>query len=92
MARNAVHPYYHRNNEDRGYQQHQPLDAVFADAPALQPHGHSQAQSSGRCDTIPDEARQVGAASAGEIDQDDADDQGRFDPFAKRDKKCGKHG
>ena len=87
MARNSIHPYNHRNNEDRGHQEHQPLEAVFADAPALQPHRHSQAQSSGRRNAIPDEARQVAAGGAREINQDDADDERRFHPFTKGNKK-----
>src|SRR5438067_5974745 len=31
VARNAVHPYDHRNNEDRSDEEHQTFEAVFAD-------------------------------------------------------------
>ena len=87
MARNSVHPYNHRNNEDRSHQEHQPLEAVFADSPAFQHYRHSQAQGSGRSHAVPDEPRQMAAGGAGEIHQDDADDERRFHAFAKRDKK-----
>src|SRR5882762_9687617 len=85
VARNAVHPYDHRNNEDRRDQEHQPLEAVFADAPALQGHGHSQAERSSGCHTVPDETCQASAARSGKIDEDNADDERSFNAFTKCD-------
>jgi hypothetical protein len=35
VARNAIHPYDHRNDEGGGDQQKHPLEAIFADLPAF---------------------------------------------------------
>ena len=85
VARNAIHPYDHRNNEDRSDEEHEPLKTVFADAPALQRHCHSQAERGRRRYTVPDETCQVPAARAGEIDEDNADDERSFNAFTKCD-------
>src|SRR6266571_1101280 len=65
MARNTVHPYDHRNYEDRGDQQHQPFEAILVDAPALQGDRYAQAERCRRCNAVPDETRQMLAARAG---------------------------
>ncbi|HEY1858787.1 MAG TPA: hypothetical protein VGG61_00420, partial [Gemmataceae bacterium] len=85
VARNAIHPYDHRNDEAGGHQIHQPLKAVFADPPALQSDGNAQAQRRRGGDTKPDESRQLRAAGPGKIDQDNADDQRGLDALSKSD-------
>ena len=65
MARNAIHPYDHRNYEDRGDQQHQSFEAILVDAPALQGDRYAQAERCRRRHAIPDKSRQMLAACAG---------------------------
>src|SRR5712664_3705892 len=91
VARNAIHPYDHRNNEGRRDQEHQPLKAVFTDTEALQGHRHSQAEHGSHRHAVPDESSQVPAARAGKIDEDNADDQRSFNAFTKCDKKSREH-
>jgi len=85
VARNAIHPYDHRNDEAGGHQIHQPLEAVFADPPPFQSDGNAQAQRRRGGNTKPDESRQVGAAGPGKINQDNADDERGFDTFPESD-------
>src|ERR1035438_4615771 len=55
VARNAIHPYDHRNNEGRGYQEQDTLEAIFTDLPAFQGDGHGQAENHSGGYAIPSE-------------------------------------
>ena len=87
VARNAVHPYDHRNDEEGRDQHQQAFEAIFIDVPVFQGDGHGQAERRGRGHAIPDEARKLRAASAGQINEDNADNQRSFDTFTESDKE-----
>jgi len=85
MARNAVHPKDHRNDEDGGDKKEQPLEAVFADTPMLEGNCDSEAECGGQTDAIPDKTGEMRTCGAGKIDENDADDEGSLDAFTKSD-------
>lgn len=85
MARNAVHPNDHRNDEDRGDKKEQSLEAIFADTPALEADSNGKTECGGQADTVPDKSDQMSPSGARKIDKNDADDEGSLDAFTKSD-------
>jgi hypothetical protein len=92
MSRNAIHPDDHRNNEDGGNQQEQSFEAVFADAPVFERNRDGQAERGGQAGAKPDESCEMGPRGPGEIDKNDADDEGGLDAFTKSDQKSREQG
>jgi hypothetical protein len=87
MARNAVHPNDHRNHEDGGQQKHEAFEAVFVDLKAIERNGYGQAERACDGHACPDKAGKVGPASASQINEYDANDEGSFDAFTERNEK-----
>ncbi len=87
MPRNAVHPNDHRNYKEGGDEKHQAFETVFADLPALQSHSNSQAQRRGSGDAVPGKPREMRAAGARQINEDDADNKGSFHTFTEGNEK-----
>jgi len=85
MARNAIHPDNHRNNEDGGSQQKQSFKAVLAYAPVFERNRHGQAERGGQADAKPNESCEMGPGGPGEINKDYADDERGLDAFTKGD-------
>src|SRR5579884_275093 len=56
VARNAVHPDDHRNDEDGGEEKEEAFETVLIDLPALQGDGHGQTERGGQGDAGPDVA------------------------------------
>src|SRR5262249_30341884 len=91
VARNAVHPNDHRNHEERGEEQQKPLETVLIDAVMVENQGYGQAKSGGQGDARPHKSGEMSTTRAGEVDQDNADDQSGLDTFAEGDEKGRKH-
>src|SRR5262249_1852531 len=91
VPRNAVHPDDHRNNEDGGHEKQQALEAVAVDAPVVEGDRDGKAPGRGRTDAPPDITPKPGPPGAGQIDQDDANNQSRFNAFAESNEKSRKH-
>jgi hypothetical protein len=87
VARNAVHPYDHRNDEEGGDQHQQALEAVLADMPIFEGDGYGETQSGGGGHAKPNETREMGATGAGQINEDNAYYKRGFDTFTEGDKK-----
>jgi len=84
MARNAVHPKDHRNDEDGGDKKEQPLEAVFADTPMLEAIATARLSAAAR--PTPYQTKRVRCVRAvRKIDENDADDEGSLDAFTKSD-------
>ena len=89
MARRAVHPYNHGDNEDRGEQHQKAFKPVFADLPMFQRDGRRETQGSGQAHAHPNEAGQPGAAGAVEIDEYNADNQSGLGTLTQSNKERG---
>src|SRR6202040_375764 len=62
VARNAVHPYDHRNNEEGGDQHQEAFEAVLVDMPIFEGDGDGEAKGGSGGDAKPNETREMGAA------------------------------
>jgi hypothetical protein len=87
VARHAVHPENHRDDENRRDEQQQPFKSILADTPPFQGNGNGEARGGCRRDAAPDPAHQGRASGAVQINEHDADDQSGFDAFPKSDQK-----
>jgi len=84
MARNAIHPDNHRNNEDGATSRSSPSKAVFAYAPVFERNRDGEAERGGQADAKPDESRKMRPGGPGEIHKDDATTR-ELDAFTKGD-------
>ena len=87
VARNAVHPYDHRNDEEGGDQHQEAFEAVLVDMPVFECDGDGQAECGRGGDAKPNETREMGPAGARQINEDNAYYERGFDTFTEGDKK-----
>jgi len=87
MARHAIHPDDHSDDEYGGQEQEKPLETVFTDFPAVESNGGGQAESGSQPDTAPDESDQARSACTLEVDENNTDHQGGFDTLTESDQK-----
>ncbi len=87
VARNAVHPYDHRNYEEGGDQHQEAFEAVLIDMPVFECDGDGQAECGRGGDGKPNETREMGATGTRQINENNAYYKRGFDTFTEGDKK-----
>jgi hypothetical protein len=87
VARNAVHPYDHRNDEEGGDQHQEAFEAILIDMPIFEGDGDGETEGGSGGDAKPNETGKMSAAGARQINEDNAYYEGGFDTFTEGDKK-----